>query len=156
MLPPSVANASLEELQKLFVDSLKKLKARDRRIAELTAASEKSAAEVAALQGSSPQPAEASSGAPDSGTAVRLQVHDCSLDILNTNPGFGGLFKMAHAEILAPHPQIPYECRLHLDIHSQSPGIALLRYVPAFKDVVVNLHNVAMFCTCRRQKSICV
>ena len=35
-LPPSIANASLEELQKLFVDSLKKLKARDRKIAELT------------------------------------------------------------------------------------------------------------------------
>lgn len=39
-LPPSIANASLEELQKLFVDSLKKLKARDRKIAELTSAVE--------------------------------------------------------------------------------------------------------------------
>lgn len=39
-LPASVANASLEELQKLFVDSLKKLKARDRRIAELSASNE--------------------------------------------------------------------------------------------------------------------
>ena len=36
-LPASIANASLEELQKLFVDSLKKLKARDKRITELSA-----------------------------------------------------------------------------------------------------------------------
>lgn len=36
-MPASVANASLEELQKLFVDSLKKLKARDKKISELTA-----------------------------------------------------------------------------------------------------------------------
>jgi uncharacterized protein YdcH (DUF465 family) len=43
-----VANASLEELQKLFVDSLKKLKARDKKIAELTAAHDKLSAEHAA------------------------------------------------------------------------------------------------------------
>lgn len=36
-LPASIANASLEELQKLFVDSLKKLKARDKKITELNA-----------------------------------------------------------------------------------------------------------------------
>ena len=36
-LPASIANASLEELQKLFVDSLKKLKARDKKIIELNA-----------------------------------------------------------------------------------------------------------------------
>lgn len=39
-LPASIANASLEELQKLFVDSLKKLKARDKKISELTASQE--------------------------------------------------------------------------------------------------------------------
>ena len=47
-LPASIANASLEELQKLFVDSLKKLKARDKRIADLTASQE-------ALQGQAAQ-----------------------------------------------------------------------------------------------------
>lgn len=49
-LPASIANASPEELQKLFVDSLKKLKARDKRIADLTASQE-------ALQGQAPQQA---------------------------------------------------------------------------------------------------
>ncbi|KAK9829710.1 hypothetical protein WJX72_007468 [[Myrmecia] bisecta] len=39
-LPPSIANASLEELQKLFMDSLKKLRVRDKKIADLTAAQE--------------------------------------------------------------------------------------------------------------------
>ena len=39
-LPASIANATLEELQKLFVDSLKKLKARDKKIAELNASQE--------------------------------------------------------------------------------------------------------------------
>lgn len=39
-LPPSIASASLEDLQKLFVDSLKKLKARDKKIADLTASHE--------------------------------------------------------------------------------------------------------------------
>ena len=37
-LPPSVANASHGELQRVLVETLKKLKARDRKIAELTAA----------------------------------------------------------------------------------------------------------------------
>ena len=36
-LPASIANASLEDLQKLFVDSLKRLKAKDKKIAELSA-----------------------------------------------------------------------------------------------------------------------
>lgn len=53
-LPASIANASLEELQKLFVDSLKKLKARDKRIADLTASQE-------ALQGQALQQTSASS-----------------------------------------------------------------------------------------------
>lgn len=53
-LPASIANASLEELQKLFVDSLKKLKARDKKIADLTASQE-------ALQGQALQQASASS-----------------------------------------------------------------------------------------------
>lgn len=53
-LPASIANASLEELQRLFVDSLKKLKARDKRIADLTASQE-------ALQGQASQQASASS-----------------------------------------------------------------------------------------------
>ena len=42
-LPPSVANASHEELQRVLIDALKKLKARDRKIAELTAALGKAA-----------------------------------------------------------------------------------------------------------------
>ncbi|KAA6417667.1 MAG: hypothetical protein FRX49_12355 [Trebouxia sp. A1-2] len=37
-LPASIANASLEDLQKLFVDSLKRLKAKDKKIAELSSA----------------------------------------------------------------------------------------------------------------------
>ncbi len=36
-LPASIANASLEDLQKLFVDSLKRLKTKDKKIAELSA-----------------------------------------------------------------------------------------------------------------------
>lgn len=40
-LPPSIANLSLEESQKLNFDTLKKLKSRDKKIAELTAANEK-------------------------------------------------------------------------------------------------------------------
>ena len=52
-LPASIANASLEELQKLFVDSLKKLKARDKKIIDLTASNE-------ALQGQVSQQALAS------------------------------------------------------------------------------------------------
>lgn len=51
-MPASLANASLEDLQKLFVDSLKKLKARDKRIADLTASQE-------ALHGQAPQQAPA-------------------------------------------------------------------------------------------------
>ena len=43
-LPPSIANLSLEESRKLNVDTLKKLKGRDRKIAELTALNEKLAA----------------------------------------------------------------------------------------------------------------
>lgn len=39
-VPASIANASLEELQKLFVDSLKKLKARDKKIVDLNASNE--------------------------------------------------------------------------------------------------------------------
>ena len=44
VLPPSIANLSLEESQKLNFDTLKKLKSRDKKIAELTAAIEKLAA----------------------------------------------------------------------------------------------------------------
>ena len=44
-LPPSIANLSLEESQKLNVDTLKKLKGRDRKLAELTALNEKLAAQ---------------------------------------------------------------------------------------------------------------
>lgn len=51
-LPTSIASASLEDLQKLFVDSLKKLKARDKKIADLTASHE-------ALQGQIVQQASA-------------------------------------------------------------------------------------------------
>ena len=61
-LPPSIANLSLEDSQKLNLDTLKKLKARDKKIAELTAANEKltvqhsdtgsssSAAQIAAIE----------------------------------------------------------------------------------------------------------
>lgn len=101
-----MANASLEELQKLFVDSLKKLKARDKRIAELTAASEKSAAELAALHGNSPQPAESSSGAPDSATALRLKVHDCSLDTFEYSRFWVILVDDTHRDV-RPAPSDP-------------------------------------------------
>lgn len=37
-LPAAIANASLEELQKLCLDTLKKLRARDKRIEELSVA----------------------------------------------------------------------------------------------------------------------
>ena len=39
-LPPSVANASKEDLQRMLMDSLRKTKARDKRIADLTAEKE--------------------------------------------------------------------------------------------------------------------
>lgn len=105
-LPPSVANASLEELQKLFVDSLKKLKARDKRIAELTAASEKSAAELAVLQGNSSHLAESSSGPPDSATALRLKVHDSSLDISDYSKVYGLFVDATHRDVrpASSHP----------------------------------------------------
>ena len=54
-LPASVANASLEELQKLFVDSLKKLKARDRRIAELSASNESLSNQASSKENASKQ-----------------------------------------------------------------------------------------------------
>lgn len=41
VLPPSIANLTLEDSQKLNVDTLKKLKARDKKIAELIAINEK-------------------------------------------------------------------------------------------------------------------
>ena len=65
-----MANASREDLQKLLMDSLKKLKTRDKRIAEMTAASEKAAAEHA-------QSAELAESSPDKNTAQELQV-SCS------------------------------------------------------------------------------
>ena len=51
-LPPSIANASREQLQQFLVDSLKKLKVRDRKIEELQQrqGDGSSAQEVAALQ----------------------------------------------------------------------------------------------------------
>jgi hypothetical protein len=66
-----VANASREDLQKLLMDSLKKLKTRDKRIAEMTAASEKAAAEHA-------QSAELAESSPDKNTAQELQVSSSS------------------------------------------------------------------------------
>lgn len=73
-LPPSLANATPEELQRLIVDSLRKLKSRDKRITELTAANEKSAAELAALQGQSSSPDGSFTGAGEDAAAVQLQV----------------------------------------------------------------------------------
>lgn len=49
-LPASIQNVPLDELQRMFVDSLKKLKARDKRISDLAAAHEAAAAETAALR----------------------------------------------------------------------------------------------------------
>lgn len=57
-LPTSIANASLEELQKLFVDSLKKLKARDKKIVELTAHQESLQTQLVDAQSSAAAPAE--------------------------------------------------------------------------------------------------
>lgn len=49
-LPASIQNVALDELQRMFVDSLKKLKARDKRIADLAEAQKAVAAENAALR----------------------------------------------------------------------------------------------------------
>ena len=49
-LPASIQNVALDELQRMFVDSLKKLKARDKRIADLAEAQKAIAAENAALR----------------------------------------------------------------------------------------------------------
>ncbi len=73
-LPPSLANATPAELQRLIVDSLRKLKSRDKRITELTAANEKSAAELAALQGQCSSPDGSFTGAGENAGAVQLQV----------------------------------------------------------------------------------
>ena len=51
-LPAVIANASLEDLQKLCLDTLKKLRARDKRIEELTASA------AAVPDGSAPAAAE--------------------------------------------------------------------------------------------------
>ena len=63
-LPPSIANLSLEDSQKLNVDTLKKLKARDKKIADLTAINEK----LTAVQRSGPEPS--SSAAQNAVTEV--------------------------------------------------------------------------------------
>ncbi len=52
-LPAVIANASLEELQKLCVDTLKKLRARDKRIEELSCAAAVAAPIDAATGGDS-------------------------------------------------------------------------------------------------------
>lgn len=49
-LPPSITNASREQLQQFLLDTLKKLKSRDKRLEELQAAASASAAEVEGLQ----------------------------------------------------------------------------------------------------------
>lgn len=65
-LPAVIANASLEELQKLCVDTLKKLRARDKRIEELNCA-----AAVAA-----PAPVDAATGGDSAKLDdLRQQVH---------------------------------------------------------------------------------
>ncbi len=65
-LPAVIANASLEELQKLCLDTLKKLRARDKRIEELSSAA---AAATAA-------PADAAAPGADTAelNALRQQV----------------------------------------------------------------------------------
>lgn len=68
-LPPSVANASHEELQRVLLDALKKLKARDRKIAELSTALEK-AAEGAPAE----PPAEQPNGQDTAALERQLQV----------------------------------------------------------------------------------
>lgn len=58
-LPAAITNASLEELQRLCLDTLKKLRARDKRIEELSAAAAKADG--------------AASGAPDAAQLNALQ-----------------------------------------------------------------------------------
>ena len=69
-LPPSVANASREDLQRMLMDSLRKTKARDKRIADLTA--EKDGL-LAAAQSAQPE-APAENGDAAEHHAEQLQV----------------------------------------------------------------------------------
>lgn len=66
-LPAAIANATLEELQKMFVDTLVKMRKKDRRIEELTAA-----ATAAAAPGSVHSDGDASE--PAMTAALRQQV----------------------------------------------------------------------------------
>ena len=67
-LPPSVANASREDLQRMLMDSLRKTKARDKKLVEVTA--ERDA--LAAKQGSGAAPSE--NGASEEHLQQQMQV----------------------------------------------------------------------------------
>ncbi|KAK9809711.1 hypothetical protein WJX73_008782 [Symbiochloris irregularis] len=67
-LPPSVANASREDLQRMLMDSVRKTKARDKRIAEVTAERDALAAKHEAAAGAS------ENGGPS--TAVEQEVQE--------------------------------------------------------------------------------
>lgn len=69
-LPAAIANATLEELQKMFVDTLVKMRKKDRRIEELTAA-----ATAATAPGSIHSDGDASE--PAVTAALRQQVSQC-------------------------------------------------------------------------------
>ncbi len=80
-LPASIQNVPLDELQRMFVDSLKKLKARDKRIADLASANEASAAEAAVLRkqlAAQRPPAEPA----DNGATSRLEVRSPAPDLV--------------------------------------------------------------------------
>lgn len=92
-LPASIANASLEELQKLFVDSLKKLKARDKKIAELAASHE-------ALEGQIGQqaPADVSKDLQQQLQAAETRAKDAERRAVDAETQFEGMYKTCAAQ----------------------------------------------------------
>lgn len=72
-LPPGVANASREDLQRMLMDSLRKTKARDKRIADLT--TEKEALAKAQAAAASEAPAENGNGSDDLQHELQASAH---------------------------------------------------------------------------------
>jgi hypothetical protein len=79
-LPASIQNVPLDELQRMFVDSLKKLKARDKRIGDLAAAHEAAAADAAALREQLAARDAAAAAAAAASVGERLEVGAPLLD----------------------------------------------------------------------------
>ena len=73
-LPPSVANASREDLQRMLMDSLRKTKARDKRIADLAAEKES----LIAAQAAAPTENGATTQHLEQQVQVRQETHCAS------------------------------------------------------------------------------